>query len=185
MFYRGKHAAKSIRSFKMNKVTVMVASLVLLFTFVIGGTLAWLADTTEPVVNVFEPVEVKTEIQETVNNTEKTDIYFTNPGEIPVYIRATVAVYWTKGNDVVAKPSDGSVTFSALGAGWIQKGDIYYYNEPVEEAGSGTNATSVLFESIKAVVPEGYAVKIDIHAEAIQAEPITAVQQAWGFVPGA
>ena len=88
MFYRGKHVAKSARSSKLNKTTLMVVSLVLLFTFVIGGTVAWIMDATDPVVNTFDPVNVSTNIEETLEANKKTDVDVRNTGETPIYVRA-------------------------------------------------------------------------------------------------
>ena len=68
-------------------------------------------------------------------------------------------------------------------SGWIRKGNYDYCTAPVAPGGE----TGVLFTScrpLRAAPAEGYALHVEILSEAVQAEPDSAVREAWGFVPG-
>ena len=192
--YRGKYLAPKRK--RRKKLNMFFVALVLLFLGAVGGTMAFLLDTTSRVENTFTPAEVKISINETVENNTKSGIYFTNSDDsksVPVYIRATLAVYWTDTFDatddgvdnptehIVPKPVDPNVGVTVgevlTKNGWFQVGDIYYYAFPVAP---GKKTEDMLTETTVSI-PAGSTLKcyIDVRAEAIQAEPKTAVETAW------
>ena len=78
---------------------------------------------------------------------------------------------------VIPQPAGASVAVGNVLDGWFQVGEIYYYAAPVAP-GAGTTA---MLGTITVSVPDGSTAQchVDIHAEAIQAEPNTAVESAW------
>lgn len=182
--YRGKYLAPKRK--RRKKLNMFFVALVLLFLGAVGGTMAFLLDTTSRVENTFTPAEVKISINETVENNKKSEISFTNsndPKSVPVYIRATLAVYWTdiinETEQIVPAPAGASVFVPTdMGQGWIKVGDIYYYTVPVVPGGT---TTAMLTNAVTVTVPDESTLKcyIDVRAEAIQAEPKTAVETAW------
>lgn len=192
--YRGKYLAPKRK--RRKKLNMFFVALVLLFLGAVGGTMAFLLDTTSRVENTFTPAEVKISINETVENNTKSGIYFTNSDDsksVPVYIRATLAVYWTDTFDatddgvdnptehIVPKPVDPNVGVTVgevlTKNGWFQVGDIYYYAFPVAPG----DKTKDMLTQTTVSIPADSTLKcyIDVRAEAIQAEPKTAVETAW------
>lgn len=174
----------NMRSPGKKKNVILIISLALLLAATIGGTAAYLLAATERVTNTFRPAEVTVTINEDKTATTKSNISFTNPQTekaVPVYIRATLVINWTdtvNGTEaVIAPPADSSVTLGSLLNGWFQVGDIYYYPGVIAPGGS----TPVLMNPITVTLPDGSTAKchIDIHAEAIQADPAAAVEEAW------
>ena len=119
----------------------------------------------------------------------KSSIKVRNTGNVPAYIRVFALVYWqdSKGN-VNKKYTD--LPALEVSSDWIAYGDnIYYYVSPVEpdelteefldlaSLGGGI-ALAKKVDTIEGVEYE-YNQVIQIVAEAIQAEPETAVTESW------
>lgn len=166
------------------KVILLAVSLVLILSAAIGGTVAYLIDQTGSITNTFTPAKVTPGINENFDGSVKNDVQITNTGDIPAYIRVKVVVTWKDAQDNVygAAPVLGTdYTWTSGSDKWFLKDGFYYYSEPV--AAKGT--TGVLFTACQPVAgraPEGYSLSVDIHAQAIQAEPAAAVQEAWKVV---
>lgn len=176
MKYRGKHEQPNI--FRPGKAVVLLASLLLLLTVAVGGTVAYLMTSTPSVENTFDPASVTVTVEEVFNDNSKSDIKLKNTSDIPAYVRAAVVTYWKKGNDIVPQPTGGRVTMpTILGENWFQKGELYYYAKRLPVG--GVTDSPLFTTAITATVPEGYTFHVDILAEAIQGEPIAAVTQAW------
>lgn len=199
--YRGKYERAKSSKRNKNKPVILIVSLVLLLVAVAGGTVAFLRAASGRVTNTFTPGEVKITINEEVTSTSKSDISFTNPDKdengnsldtVPVYIRATLEIYWTDTFDLtddgVDNPTEQIVPMpagakieggTALGSGWfkVDNSDIYYYCAPVAPGAS----TTVMLDTITVTVPDGSTAQchIDVRAEAIQAAPTTVVAAAW------
>ena len=170
------------------KVILLAVSLMLILSAAIGGTVAYLIDQTGSITNTFTPAKVTPEVKEDFGNNVKNNVQITNKGDIPAYIRVKVVVTWkdAQGNVYGTAPKAGEdYTWTMLeNSKWFSKGGFYYYSEPVP-AGETTN---VLFTDCKlkddVKAPEGYSLSVDIHAQAIQAEPTTAVTSAWSVTVG-
>lgn len=192
--YHGKHsvsrAGRAPRRPRMSRTALVLAAVVLVLGAAIGGTVAWLATNTPGLTNTFTPGEVKCTVEETFENGVKSDVKIKNTGNTDAYIRAKVVVTW--------KDRDGNVyggatpvertdyTISNSTSGWTKVGDYWYCTQHVAPD-APNNLTPVLINSASPVegkAPEGYALSIEILAEAIQSSPASAVQEAWGFVPG-
>lgn len=182
--YQGRYHRPVKKRRAREKSNILIVSLVLMIGIVVGGTAAYLQDMTNTVENTFTPAKVEITMTETKTDTTKSKIEFQNTGDVPVYIRATLVVYWTDVIDgeeqVIAKPDGASVSEPVAQSGWFKVGDIYYYHYKVEP---GTE-TSVMTDEIKVTIPAGSTARcqIDVRAEAIQAIPTDAVEDAWADV---
>ena len=181
---KGKYQKAVVKKHRKNKPNILIISLVLLLVAVIGGTVAYLMDTTSGVTNTFTPAEVKITIEEDTTKTTKENIIFTNSDEadaVPVYIRATLVIYWkdAEGN-VIPQPELAKVEGGNPGTDWFKVGDIYYYKPKVPVGRS----TMAMTDTITVTIPAGSTAKcyIDVRAEAIQADPAEAVADAWKVV---
>ena len=169
-------STKSSRSGKSShtakKASALTIAIILILVMAIGGTVAFLVTHTDQIVNTFQPTDVSCEINEKFNddNTVKTSAVVENTGKIPAYIRVAVVA-----NTVDA---DGSITDTAdvrdklASSGWTNVGDYYYYNGVVKPNETTGN---LLAEGI-----DLNGIQVTILASAIQAEPDSAVAQAWG-----
>ena len=168
----------------IKKSLVLLTAMVVLLCAVVGGTVAYLVTATDPVTNTFTPTSSSTSIEEEFNGKVKNNVKITNTGDVDVYIRAAVVITWQDSSgkvlgQVPVAGTDYAITWSM--ADWIgPKSDgYYYYKKPVSE----DESTGVLFtdcKPLKAAPVEGYTLHVEIISEAIQAEPTTAVTQAWG-----
>ena len=174
------------RSFREGMLCATLA-LCLLMTMVqgVGKTIAYLADGTHQVVNLFQVAQVPPVITEEFDGILKTNVRITNDGNVPAYIRAVVAVTWQdeQGNLAAEAPQEGvdySVTFGA--AGW-QSRDGYRYCLSAIEPGK---QTSVLIASARQLrEKKGYSLVLEILAQTVQAEGTDSfgnrpVELAWG-----
>ena len=196
--YKGKYQRPARKRKARNQSSILIISLVLLIAVVVGGSMAYLQDTTNQVENTFTPAEVKVAIDEETTDTSKSGIQFQNTGNVPAYIRATLVVYWKDGEgNIVAPPAGSSVkvaysednkvdismaapkNYADPKLQWSREDAIYYYPTPVAPGGS----TSVMLDPIEVTIPSGsnYKCYIDVRAEAIQAEGMnaTSAQEAW------
>lgn len=163
----------------------------------VGGTIAWLTDSTDEVVNVFEPSGVPITVVEDFDGETKSEVRIQNQGDIDAYIRAYVAINWTDsaGNVVTDVPSGYSYDITgSIGSsenGWVPGADgYYYYLTPVDpdDGNPETTAdmTGILIDSIKQTrAGDDYFLQVDIVAQSIQADGVNAdedpaVVEAWG-----
>ena len=170
----------------INKKTIaLVASLVLLLTVTVGGTLAYLLAVSPAVENKFTPSWVTTDVDETISATEKTNVTIKNTGNTDAYIRAAVVVTWQNANGDVygQKPiagTDYDITYVTGTIGtkdcWVEGSDgYYYYTSPVARDAS----TGILIQSCtaKETAPEGYNLCVEILGSGIQSVPAKAVEE--------
>ena len=163
----GSHARRTAKS------SALIIALALILVLAVGGTVAYIFTQTDPVINTFTPTEAKITVDEETNSNQKTSITVVNNSTgVPVYIRvALVANMIDKDENVTGAASVPTFT---PGKDWIKGSDgYYYYTEPVPVGGSTGN---LLQSSMK--LDEN--MQVVVLADAIQAEPTTAVTQAWG-----
>lgn len=165
---------------KREKFALLV-SLVLLFTITVGGTIAFIYTQTGDVENTFTPSKVTCNIEETFKENIKSNVYITNTGDTKAYIRARIVVNWIGDEDEnisAAKPVlgvDYSLSF-AVNSGWLNIGEYYYYESPVEADGH----TGILIDECRQLIEkDGYYLSVEILAEAIQSTPTDAVIKSW------
>lgn len=161
---------------------VLVVSVLALVLAVAGGTLAWLTANSGPVTNTFTPAQVSCEVDETFQNNVKSAVSIKNTSNIDAYIRAYVVVTWKNADgNVYGKPvKDTDYTMTMPNnTKWFKSGDYYYYPDAVPSGAS----TGMLIKECKLIgtpPADGYSLSVEIIAEAIQSQPDSAVQQAWG-----
>lgn len=173
---RGKHERIGKHRGMKSKTVSLLLSIALLLTFVVGGTLAYIASSTDEAKNQFTAGRVTSAVNE--------DGTVTNTGNVDAYIRAAVVVNWVDdaGNVYGIRPS---YTVS-VNNGWVQIGDFYYYTSAV--APEAQTATSPVTVFVNSTPPsDAYSLCIEEAAEAIQAEGDTdtgnvpAYKDAWGI----
>lgn len=157
------------------KPLILVICIVLLLALGVGGTLAMLSKSANPVINTFVAGSVGAEVIETFNddNTAKTSIKVKNTGNSPVYVRVRLVDYWVEDGAVAPKASQLNVTPAS---GWTKIGQYYYYTAPLSAA-EGQNVTANLLAT---PLEMGVGQVIDVLAETVQATPDDAVLEVWG-----
>ena len=122
-----------------------------------------------------------TAAQSPVDGSVKSDITAKNTGNTTVFLRLRLSACWVDGTGkVTGTPS--ALPQITLRQNWLDGGNgLYYYALPVEPEQS----TTVLCEPMRmgtSVSPTGAAVyqQITVLAEAVQALPEKAAQEAWG-----
>lgn len=176
---------------RLNPRFVVMASILTLLIGMVGGSLAYLITSTDPVKNVFTPGSVTPDITEEFDGSVKNDVAVKNTGNVPVYIRAKVIVTWENADGTVlgeqpVAGEDYDITYTANG--WIQGSNgFYYYTTPVGASAS----TGVLFtgcEPKKPAPQEGYTLHVEILSQSIQAgqttDGVNPVVHAWGVTLG-
>lgn len=185
--YQGKYANRksaSRRRRRSRKPSLLLVAMLLLLVTAIGTTVAYLTAKTDAVTNSFVPVNLTTPIEEEFDGEVKNNVTVKNTGDVNAYVRAAVVVTWKDANGnvhpaVPVRGTDYTVTFPE-NTGWTKVGDYYYYNKAVATGKS----TGVLLTGCKPVdgkAPEGYELDVTILVSAIQSEPDTAINTAWGI----
>lgn len=187
--YRKKHlAASENRPLPKKKVSLLLVSLVLIAAIAVGSTVAFIATSTEPITNIFNPANVTIDIDEKYENGVKTDVKVKNTGNTDAFIRAQIVVTWKDkdGNVSATKPVRGTdYTMTLNEADWFQGTDGFYYCKTSVAPDASNNLTPVLIKECKKVdgvtPPEGYDLSVEIIASGIQSTPDSAVKEAWGM----
>ena len=162
------------------KALILMVSLVAILAVSVGGVLAWLATSSGEVKNTFAPGKTDIEIEEKFENNVKSDVYVTNKGNIPVYIRANLVFTWKdSAGNIIEKPADATLTVTPENpTGWVKGSDgFWYYTKPVAVKGSTTNIINKA--TIEFPEGKGYKMDLEVMAQSIQAEPKDAVEDAW------
>lgn len=182
---------------KFNKKSlVLLVCVTLLLTFTVSGTVAFLADSTKSVTNTFTPVEVDTQIVESIAAGSKSSIQVqNNPGDnhIPVYVRVHVSGYWVNSDGAIVEPWNGSVDVNGTAntnandeiadGKWVSAGGFYYFTVPVKP---GELTTNLLAEPITGTKKEnGDYLVINVVHQSIQSQPVSTVTDVWGWTPPA
>lgn len=182
--YRKKHlAASANRPLPKKKVSMLLVSLVLIAAIAVGSTVAFIATSTEPITNIFNPANVTIDIDEKIENGVKTDVQVKNTGNTDAFIRAKIVVTWkdTNGNVSATKPvEDTDYTMTLNEADWFQGTDGFYY---CKTSVAPNGFTPVLIEKCEKTrtPPDGYDLSVEIIASGIQSTPDGAVKEAWGM----
>ena len=170
---------------------LLIAAAALCIVAAVGLTLAFMFKKSEK-TNRFVPAEVSCAVREQLDNNEvtgtvavggeKADIRVENTGNVKEFIRLKLVSYYVDANgDIVGTVSSQYPTLS-LKNGWIAgENHTYYYPFPTDPGGM----TEILCEPFslgQMQLADGKTVYqvIEVIAEAVQAEPISAVREAWG-----
>ena len=170
---------------------LLIAGAALSIAAAVGLTLAFMFKKAEK-TNRFIPAEVSCAVREKTDGSdvtgiaavggEKSDIRVENTGNVREFLRLKMVSYYVDANgDIVGTVSSQYPTLS-LKNGWIAGANrTYYYPYPVEP-GSLTGILCEPFTLGQTQLENGTMVYqvMEVIAEAVQAEPISAVQEAWG-----
>lgn len=178
------------------RIAIIATSVIIVATLVVGGTLAFFTDkgTVQNVITMGDVHITLTEpaFAEATDGTLKMgsvmpgqkiakDPTITNTGSHDAYIRCKVSV--TGLND---KQSAELINGLEIGNKWVKSGDYYYYQEILP---TGSNSKATLFDTV--TIPEQWdntlaneEFKINITAEAIQADNFTPTKTAAGIIDG-
>lgn len=168
-------SSKSSRAPKVKSGAFIIA-LVLILVMAIGGTVAFLVTQTDQVINTFTPTNADITVTEEVSGNLKTSIQVKNNSlGVTAYVRVALVANMIDDDGNV---TDGAAVpdFTLNSDKWILGSDgYYYYKTPVAAESTTEN-----------LLADGSSMKLDnglqvvILADAIQAEPTTAVTEAWG-----
>ena len=147
---------------------------------------------TPAVKNEFAYGKVSCEVLEDFDGTVKSNVRIKNTGNIPAYILARVVVTWKNENGDIygTKPVLGEDYSLAINSNdnskWFNmttdSGGLYFYFPEFIEPGEETDKMRYDFKKTEnANVPKGYDLSVEILADAIQSEPVSAVKEAWGM----
>ena len=170
---------------------MLIAATALCIVATVGLTLAFMFKKAEK-INRFIPAEVACAVREKTDGSEvtgiaavgseKSDIRVENTGNVKEFIRLRLVSYYVDANgDIVGTVSSQYPTLS-LKNDWIAGANhTYYYPFPTDPGGM----TEILCEPVtlgQMQLADGKTVYqvIEVIAEAVQAEPISAVQEVWG-----
>jgi hypothetical protein len=183
--YVGKHCVPA-RPAKKKKWPLVLALMAMLCCIATGVTVAYLVSQPTGVVNTFQVGQMSSQVIEDFDRTTttKSNVSIKNAGDTSAYIRAQVVITWvsTRDNSVVSAqtPNPGTdYTITYGSSGWVQSGNdgYWYYTSPVESKASTANLIDTC--TLIGDAPEGYTLSVEIIADAIQADPTSAVLEAW------
>ena len=169
----------------IRKRTCLIALAMVIAIGVTGVTLAYLHDKTGPVVNTFTPAEIGNHIDEDFDGEVKNNVKVKNTGDVDSYIRADILITWKNedGNVLGTLPVKGTdYEISQTLTGWKEINGKYYYTEKVAPDGSTSNLIDTC-KPLKNAPEKGYYLSVEVLSESIQAEPDTAIKEAWKINP--
>lgn len=167
---------------KRNLIIVLLLFMVGIST--ISYSLAFLTWSNEdPLINVFTKPNVDIEIEEDFDDEIKQNVAIRNDGNIDIYVRVALKPAW------ILRDDDGNIEYLGTAVdnivltnlnGWIKIGDYYYYTTPLAPNANTTELVGSDGIEIPTVRPRSDATyKVDVISSAIQANPATAVSEAW------
>lgn len=158
----------------------LIAALALCAAAAVGVTLSFMFKKAEK-TNTFVPAAVTCQVEESLFSGVKSNVCVKNTGNAAAYLRIRLVSYYVYANGSIAGRVSSQYPALALRNGWIAGADhTYYYPTPVEPG----EKTEILCDPITlgtVELADGKTVYqvLEVFAEAIQAEPVRAVQEAW------
>lgn len=152
----------------MKKRLILLA--ILAVTILVGSVYAYMFLRTDPQETAFMPANVTCKV------TNGESVVVQNTGNIPAYLRVRLVTYWVDGDGNVVPKTPPVLAITPIN-GWVTGTDhTYYYPTPRDPEGL---TERLLASPISLIEQDGYRQCLDIFAETIQAEPTTAVKEAW------
>ncbi len=126
-------------------------------------------------VNHFSVGNTDIEVMENFDGTTKSDVKIVNRGNISVYVRAAVVVYWkdSKGKVMLEQPTDKDYTLvsAAQDSGWaVSAEDGFFYYKDLLEPGEKTPPLVENCVDLK-TYDDGRILVVDVAAQSIQQIP--------------
>ena len=184
------------------KLITLLVSLLMIGAATINSTVAFLFTQDGPVVDQFNPSQVRTSVDEEITVDEngvkvKEDVTIQNTGDTTAWIRAAVVVTWQDkdGNVYGQMPGDADYDIELNYVDdpdgtntdltkWHKGTDgFYYWPVPVAVGDS----TGILIESCKptGTAPDGYYLTVEILGSGIQTfQGVTDYETAWNTAMG-
>lgn len=156
-----------------------------------GVTFAFMFKKAEK-TNRFIPAEVSCTVREKTDGSEvtgiaavgseKSDIRVENTGNVKEFIRLRLVSYYVDSNGDIAGTAASQYPNLTLKNGWIAGANRTYYFPYSVEPGEATEILCEPFPLGQTQLENGTRVYqvMEVIAEAVQAEPISAVQETWG-----
>jgi len=164
---------------RKKSILIMVISAVLVGT-VAAFTVSYISKTSTR-NNSFTVATINPVINETFDNIVKEDVYISNSGNSPIYVRVAILYSFigTSGSllsDIPVENTDYTVSFSSS-TNWLHGSDGYYY---YKTAIGENEQTDILVDEIRKLTNSAdKKLTVDILVQGIQAEPLSAVREAW------
>lgn len=156
------------------KLSAAAIAIILVVVMTIGGTVAFLMDSTESVINKFTPASSGITIEEKVKENCKTEIAVRNTGDTGAYIRVSlVANYYDENGNITGGAAVPDFTNSEK---WFLGNDGYYYYKLPVAAGDVTD--NLLASESKMQLKDN--MQVTVLAQSIQASPTSVVHDKWG-----
>ena len=164
------------------RVAVLAVLITVAIMASVDATLAYLFTNTDSAENVFTPAVVACAVQDDYLDNITFDVRVKNTGTTEAYVRLAVVINWQDANDDVMGKSpvegvDYTVVFNETD--WFFYKGFWYCKEPVAVGYD----SKVLIEELEPApmdLPNGYHLSVEFVASAIQSQPDTAVEDAWG-----
>ncbi len=162
--------------FKSKRLAIVSIVVILSVLATIGSTVAFLIVKTGTVKNVLDPINIQCEVDDT-------NYLVKNEGDYAAYIRvaATVNYVQNSGAAVYGQPPKASVdyTVSFNNTDWILGSDGFYYHKAPVAPNAFTTELVTDFQILTDNAPDGFEMKVQIIAEAIQCDPVSTVRDYW------
>lgn len=175
----------------MKKALFIMLSAALIVCATVAGTLAWLTDTTAPVVNTFTVGDINIELKETTGETYKMVPGIELVKDPTVTVKAGSEACWLFVKVDKSVNFDGFMTFE-MADGWIAlsgHAGVYYRNVDATNADTGFDVLKdnkvMVLETVTKTMLEGAktnAPTITFTAYAVQKDGIADADTAWGKV---
>ena len=158
----------------------LIAALALCAAAAVGRTLSFMFKKAEK-TNTFVPAEVTCKVEESLLSGVKRNVCVENTGNVAAYLRIRLVSYYVYANDSIAGSVSSQYPMLTLRNGWIAGTDhTYYYPTPVEPgAKTGILCDPITLDTVELADGTPVYQVLEVFAEAIQAEPVRAVQEAW------
>lgn len=158
-----------MKNMKMKSI-LLLALVVAVLMGTVGGTVAYLVTSTDPVTNTFTPAKFDTDIEEKVDSGVKSKIIVKNTGEVDAWVRVAIIGNYVNEAGQVVGDWNGTVDYNE--DNWELSDRYYYYKEIVPAGGETVN---LLETGINAVTREdGAHLEITVIHQSIQAEGLNA-----------
>lgn len=175
-----------MKRMRKTKTILVLAMVVLVLACAVGGTIAFLIDTTGAVTNTFTPAKVTCAVVEgdfsPGVSTTKNNVKIQNTGTTDAWIRATVVANWVVGSGENAKVVAPCVVEFTPGTDWAKNNsDGYYYYSQIVPPAPGNNTTADLITRYTAPTggPEGAHLEMTIVCQAVQSNLGSSAQAAF------
>ena len=176
---------------KRIKRSLIAAALCIAAAVSVGVTLAFMFKKAEK-TNRFIPAEVSCAVREKLNGNEvvgntavggeKTDIRVENTGNVKEFLRLKLVSYYVDESGSILGTASSRYPTLELKNDWVAGANhTYYYPYPVEPGSmTETLCNPITLGQIQLADKTAAHQVLEILAEAVQAEPVSAVQEVWG-----